>query len=228
MKKIKVLVVEDVKEMSRLLSEHISNLYPYEVVGIASNIADARVMQYHFKADLILLDNFLPDGSGIDFLVNLRKKSDPVDVLFVTAANNIETALCAMRNGAFDYMIKPFAMEQLNDSLQRYCDFYKHVALRDDDNVNQSFVNKLYNTHMSSEISGGHPKGIDEITLQIVLGAFDDNKEHTSEGVCKLSGVSKTTARRYLEYAVISNYLTANVVLGKVGRPQRRYKKITR
>jgi response regulator of citrate/malate metabolism len=228
MNKIKVLVVEDVKQMSGLLSEHISSLYPYEVVGIASNIADAKVMLHHFKPNLILLDNFLPDGTGIDLLVSLRKKSDPVDVLFVTAANNIETALCAMRNGAFDYMLKPFAMEQLNDSLKRYYDFHKHVSLREDNSVNQSFINKLYNTHMSSDISGGHPKGIDEITLQIVLSAFDDNEALTSENVCELSGVSKTTARRYLEYAVISNYLTANVVLGKVGRPQRRYKKVSR
>jgi response regulator of citrate/malate metabolism len=228
MNKIKVLVVEDVKEMSCLLSEHISKLYSYEVVGIAATIADARVMLRHFKPHLMLLDNFLPDGTGLELLLSLRKNSDPVDVLFVTAANNIDTALSAMRNGAFDYMIKPFAVQQINDSLERYYDFHKHITLRGNDNVNQSFVNKLYNTHMSKGTLIEHPKGIDDITLQRILSVLDDTQEYTSDAICDKAGVSKTTARRYLEYAVVSGYLSANVVLGKVGRPQRCYQKVTR
>lgn len=228
MNRIKVLIVEDVKEMSGLLSEHIAKLYFFEVVGIASTIADAQVMLHHFKPHLMLLDNFLPDGTGLDLLRSLRKKNQQIDVLFVTAANNIETALCAMRYGAFDYMIKPFAMEQINDSLERYYNFHKHIALRNDDNVNQSFINKLYNTHICTDSVGQHPKGIDDITLQRVISVFDDEQVYTSDSICDKAGISKTTARRYLEYAVVRGFLSANVVLGKVGRPQRCYQKVVR
>ena len=225
MNKIKVLIVEDMEEISELLCNFISKFYPYEVVGISSSISDARVSLQYVKPDLIILDNNLPDGTGIEFLMSLRRKSNLVDVLFITATNNINTALTAMRYGAFNYIIKPFSLERINDSLERYYEFYKNIALRDDDQINQYFVNKLYNTHLSVANISEHPKGIDDITLQRILSAFINNIEYTSDGISTETSVSKTTARRYLEYAVVRGFLTANVMLGKVGRPQRIYRR---
>lgn len=223
MSKIKVLIVEHTKEIASLLSEHIAKLFPYHVVGIAPTIADAKMMINHLRPQLVILDNFLPDGTGLKLLKNLRAKDNPVDVLFVTAANNNENVITAVRYGAFDYLIKPFSLDKLSDSLQRYYDFSK--SLSNDEQVNQSAVSKIYNTHISRESISRHPKGIDEITLQKILVAFDEGEVYTSESICEKASVSRTTARRYLEYAANLGYLSADIEHGRVGRPQRCYRK---
>ncbi|GAM70950.1 hypothetical protein JCM19236_1117 [Vibrio sp. JCM 19236] len=58
-----------------------------------------------------------------------------------------------------------------------------------------------------------------------MIEVFSDESEQTSDSVSGLVGVSKTTARRYLEYAVSMGFLEASVSHGSVGRPTRIYKK---
>ncbi|PWI32674.1 response regulator [Vibrio albus] len=219
--KIPVLIVEDIKEMSGLLSEHISGLYPYQVVGIAPTIADARMMINHLKPSLILLDNFLPDGLGLDLIKSLRAKDNPVDVIFVTAANDSETAVTAVRYGAFDYLLKPFSLEQINNSLERYFEFNRSVFIEKDENINQSFVKRIYNTHLTPDNAMTHPKGIDAITLQKVVAAFGEGETYTAAQISDKTAISRTTARRYLEYATTTGQLKADIEYGKVGRPLR-------
>lgn len=223
--KIPVLIVEDIPEMSSLLSEHISSLYPYQVVGIAPTIADARMMINHLKPSLILLDNFLPDGTGLSLIKSLRAKDNPIDVIFVTAANDSETAVTAIRYGAFDYLLKPFSLEQISDSLERYFEFNRSVFIEKDENINQSFVKRIYNTHLNSDNMMNHPKGIDSITLQKVLGAFEEGESYTADKISEKTAISRTTARRYLEYATNIGQLNADIEHGKVGRPQRIFSK---
>ncbi len=70
------------------------------------------------------------------------------------------------------------------------------------------------------------PKGIDELTLEKVKEAFvSKDIFHTAESLGELIGISKTTARRYLEHCAALTYLSAEVVHGKVGRPERIYRK---
>ena len=95
----------------------------------------------HLRPQLVILDNFLPDGTGLKLLKNLRAKDNPVDVLFVTAANNNENVITAVRYGAFDYLIKPFSLDKLSDSLQRYYDFSKSLPMMSRSTSRQSVKN---------------------------------------------------------------------------------------
>lgn len=221
MYKIPVLIVEDIKEMSSLLSEHISSLYPYQVTGIAPTIADARMMINHLKPSLLILDNFLPDGTGLDLIKSLRSKGNPIDVIFVTAANDSKTAVTAVRYGAFDYLLKPFSLDQINDSLERYFEFNRSIYIEKGGNINQSFVKKIYNTHLTHDNTMQHPKGIDFITLQKVVAVFSEGDAYTATQISEKISISRTTARRYLEYATTTGQLTADIEHGKVGRPLR-------
>ncbi|ASA56925.1 response regulator [Vibrio gazogenes] len=225
MNRIDLLIVEDIKEISGLLSDHISQIYPFRVVGTAKSLADARMMLNHFSVKLIILDNYLPDGTGIEFFRRLRSQDSNIDVIFITAANDIETATNAIRLGAFDYIIKPFALDQISETLGRYYQFHKEISLNQDGQIDQSFIKKMYNKHNNSEEGIRHPKGIDEITLQQILAVFSKDQSYTSVQVSVEASVSRTTARRYLEYAVSSGYLKATVKHGKVGRPQRFFSK---
>lgn len=222
--KIPVLIVEDIKEMSSLLSEHISSLYPYQVVGIAPTIADARMMINHLKPSLIILDNYLPDGTGLSLIKSLRAKDNPIDVIFVTAANDSETAVSAIRFGAFDYLLKPFSLNQISDSLERYFEFNRSVFIEKDENINQAFVKRMYNTHLISDNVTNYPKGIDAITLHKVLSAFGESDVYTADMISEKTAISRTTARRYLEYATNTGQLSADIEHGKVGRPQRTFR----
>jgi len=58
--------------------------------------------------DLCLLDIMLPDGSGIDLLRQIKRRDDTLDVIMVTALTGVDTALEAMKLGAYDYITKPY------------------------------------------------------------------------------------------------------------------------
>src|SRR5579859_4813932 len=69
--------------------------------------------------DLCLLDILLPDGTGIDLLRQIKRKDERLDVIMVTALQGVDTALDAMKLGAYDYITKPYRVEQLYGLIRR-------------------------------------------------------------------------------------------------------------
>ncbi|MDN3701766.1 response regulator [Vibrio artabrorum] len=223
--KIKTLVVEDKLELAEMIAAYIGQNPYYEVVGIASTLADAKFLQNTMQPHLIILDNYLPDGSGIEWLRRLRTSSaSDVDVILLTATSDAQNVTSGIRLGAFDYLIKPLALISFNDVLNRFRDYYRTINGKTE--LKQSEVNRAYGVRRDSKVVDELPKNIDQLTLQRVIEAFGSETEQTSDSVSGLVGVSKTTARRYLEYAVNLGFLEASVSYGSVGRPTRIYKKV--
>ncbi|WP_261858546.1 response regulator [Photobacterium sanguinicancri] len=220
--KIKTLVVEDKLELAEMIAAYIDQNPYFEVVGIASSLADARFMQNTMKPELIILDNYLPDGVGIDWLRKLRSGQSPdVDVIMLTAAADAQTVTSGVRLGAFDYLIKPLALTSFNDVLHRFKDYHRTISSREE--FKQSEINRVYGVRRDSQSIDELPKNIDSITLHLVMDTFKQEGQQTSDSVGKAIGVSKTTARRYLEYAVTMGFLEARISHGSVGRPTRHY-----
>ncbi len=69
--------------------------------------------------DLMLLDETLPDGSGVDFLAEVNLRPDKPMVVMMGAEGSVDTAVQCMRDGAFDYLIKPFSNEQVQIILHK-------------------------------------------------------------------------------------------------------------
>ncbi|MGH7739695.1 MAG: sigma-54-dependent transcriptional regulator [bacterium] len=69
--------------------------------------------------DLVLLDIMLPDGSGMDLLRQVKRRGESMEVIMVTALQSIDTALEAMKWGAYDYITKPFKIEELYEIIKR-------------------------------------------------------------------------------------------------------------
>jgi len=69
--------------------------------------------------DLCLLDIMLPDGTGIDLLRQIKRKDDSLDVIMVTALQGVDTALEAMKLGAYDYLTKPYRVDELLELVRR-------------------------------------------------------------------------------------------------------------
>ncbi|OWY39695.1 response regulator [Xenophilus sp. AP218F] len=224
MHNIDVLIVEDETRLAEIHAELIRKNPRFRAVNCAGNLADARKLIQVLKPHLLLLDNYLPDGRGIELLEDIVAGDVVTSAIFITAANDMETCSKAIRFGAFDYIIKPVSYERLQMSLERFIRFFdsQHANAQ----VNQHHIDELFNLQSKDFRSEKPTKGIEELTLQRIKDAFVQAAEvHTTESVARSIGISKTTARRYLEYCVENRFLKAEISYGRIGRPERVYRR---
>uniref|UniRef100_UPI0011B0864F response regulator n=1 Tax=Streptomyces sp. SM11 TaxID=565557 RepID=UPI0011B0864F len=127
---IRVLVVDDDFMVARLHRKLIERVPGFTVVGEARSGAEALTAARGLRPDLVLLDIYLPDMSGLEVLRELRgEASQPeVDVLVVTAARDADTVRGALRGGAVHYVIKPFDAAVLHERLQQYAQRRRELA----------------------------------------------------------------------------------------------------
>jgi DNA-binding NtrC family response regulator len=85
----------------------------------ATTAAEALAQLSQLKPDVVILDNALPDRSGLDVLQQLNAYDRRLPVLFITAAGNSGNTIEAMKRGAFDYLTKPLDLDQLTTQVQR-------------------------------------------------------------------------------------------------------------
>ena len=76
--------------------------------------ADGRTAIVCGSYGLVLLDLGLPDGSGRDFLSNLRREKNDTPVLIITARDEVASRVAGLDGGADDYLVKPFDFDELN------------------------------------------------------------------------------------------------------------------
>ena len=173
---IDVLIVEDENELAQLHAELISKHPRLRLVGIASSLADAQVQLERKQPQLMLLDNYLPDGKGITLISNPMLTRANCSVIFITAASDMETCSQAIRNGAFDYILKPVSWKRLSQSLERFIQFYDQQ--REWKIVDQQNVDSLYQLQAKNYRVDSGSKGIEEKTLALVQGLFSDREAH--------------------------------------------------
>ncbi|SHI95474.1 two-component system, CitB family, response regulator [Malonomonas rubra DSM 5091] len=222
--KVRVLVVEDDMRISELHQRFVEKLPQFEVVGLANAIADAAEMVEILQPDLVLLDLFFPEGNGMDLLKRIRSSEQPCDVILITAAREMSSLQEALRRGVFDYIIKPVFFPRFQEALQKYYDYF--CQLQKGGALDQRDVDRLLHAHRAPEVdTGAIPKGIDSLTLTKVRNVFDDPSvtDLNAEEVGKAVGISRSTARRYLEFLATEGFLKADLIYGVVGRPERRY-----
>ena len=112
MKLNKLLVVDD-EHLIRWSLEQNLKKQGYEVVTAGSG-EDALRLVREEQPDLVLLDIQLPGISGIDVLKKIKDHDDDIIVIMVTANSGLENAVNAMRLGAYDYISKPFNLDELS------------------------------------------------------------------------------------------------------------------
>jgi DNA-binding response OmpR family regulator len=108
---MRLLVVEDNEELAGLLVRGLQSA-GYEADVLARVDDAAAVLQTtHYAA--VILDLGLPDGDGLTLLRELRHRKNPIPVLVLTARGGLNDRVQGLRSGADDYMVKPFALEEL-------------------------------------------------------------------------------------------------------------------
>lgn len=104
MDKGKILIVDDEEQLRSLLTRIIT-LEGFNVIE-ASNLNGGNKALEKDQVDVILCDVKLPDGSGVDFVKTTRLKFPFVEIILLTAYANVHDGVQAMKNGAFDYIMK--------------------------------------------------------------------------------------------------------------------------
>ncbi len=142
----KIIVLEDDLIVRRNL-EQLLRQQRYDVAAVET-IAAARELLAKDTFDLLFLDLRLPDGEGTDLLRELQTHPEKPLVVMITGFGSVESAVECMRNGAFDYMLKPFSSDQLQ------------VTLRKAENFNQLLKVNAYFSNAEEDETGYELQGI--------------------------------------------------------------------
>lgn len=161
---------------------------------------------------------------GIETLKRIREKGDDVDIILITAAQEGNIIKEVMRFGAFDYIIKPFTFERVKAALDSYRQLFERINFGtpcfNQKDVDRTFIPKVKNVDKRLL-----PKGLQHATLHTVVNQIKKNERALSaEEIANLTGISRVTARRYLEYLVSCGRASVEPHYQKVGRPINKYK----
>lgn len=223
----RVMIIEDDLAIAELHHKYLSQLSGLEVVGIATTRMEAEMQLEILKPDLLLMDVYLPDGTGLEILNTLRARNQTCDVILITAARDVDTLQTAMRGGVVDYLLKPIMFPRLEVALKKYLSQRERFDVAG--SLDQSQVDKMFQSSSIADSGAKRlPKGIDSVTLDKIRDLFPGEEMLTADEAGEKIGASRTTARRYLEYLISSGELEADLNYGTVGRPERCYKKVTR
>ena len=220
---IRTLVVDDDYRVADLHQAYVERVPGFVVVGRAATGAESIAAVDRLRPDLVLLDIYLPDLSGVEVLQRLRDGDHhDVDVIAVTAARDVDTLRAAMRGGVVHYLVKPFRFAALEERLRSYQAARERIArLREAD---QAEVDRIFGTLRTSRTEP-LPKGLSEATLDLVVEALTRSRSGLAAAtVGSATGVSRVTARRYLDHLCRIGRAELTLRYGGPGRPEHRYR----
>lgn len=229
---IKVLLIEDdpmVREVNRQFIEQING---FSLVGYAGNGIEGIEKIKLLKPELVFMDVFMPEQDGIITLGKIREDHLPVDVIAVTAANDMPTVQRILHLGVYDYIMKPFTFERIEQTLKDYQAYKKKISSMQD--LTQHDVDHLMQQRIPVQVAAAPvtgailidvlPKGFNRATLDKVLSYIQEsNVAVSAEEVSTYIGTARVTARRYLDFLEKQNLLKVDIQYGSVGRPIHRY-----
>ena len=222
MTQILTLIVDDDFMSASVHRSYTERLPGFTVVGEAHTGEEALALAHRLRPHLMLLDIYLPDMSGLEVMRRLRTESFPVDVIAVTAAKDVETLRGAMQGGVLHYLVKPFLFDTFRERLERYATLKRRMEKMRE--ANQEDVDKLFSL-LRAEGSDGLPKGISSPTLGLVVEALRAaSGALTAIEVAERAGISRGTARRYLDYLATVGTVELSLRYGAAGRPEHLYR----
>ena len=227
---IGVLVVEDEAVAARAHAKYIDRIDGYHLAGVAKNATQAMAALtgkiYGLDAEginLVLLDMNLPDGHGLQVCRAIRGHRVDVDIIAVTAARDMQIVQEALSYGVAQYIIKPFTFPVFKSKLEAYSSFRNSLGGDSTEGeVTQTDVDTAIaalRTHTVTATAKGVPSTVQD-KVKSVLG---DKPGQSAAEVAVGLGVSRVTARRYLEAMADAGMLARRPRYGAAGRPVLEY-----
>lgn len=217
---IRVLVVEDDPVAADAHVLYVGRVPGFVAVGKAHTGAQARRVLERTPVDLLLLDLHLPDVHGLQLARSLRAAGHHADVIAVTSARDLAVVREGVSLGVVQYVLKPFTFATLRDRLVRYAEFRAAAG----EASGQAEVDRALAV-LRAPGPSALPKGLSAPTLERVSVVLRDAEEGlTATGVAEAVGISRITARRYLEHLVETDRAARRPQYGTVGRPELQYR----
>lgn len=195
-----ILIVDDDEVMRETLSDVLKR-GEYEVYSVGSGGETLSVIRKNI-IDLILLDMRLPDGDGLELLKKIKEFDTEILVIIMTAYSDIQTAVSAMKSGAYHYINKPFDLEELKLLIEKGLE-------------TKSLINEVRRLHRQQK-EGNQKSQIYGVTSQIqyvneLIGMISKTNK-TSVLIQGESGTGKELAANAIHY----NSKRANKALMKI------------
>ena len=164
MRKRNILVVEDEVRMQRILEVNLRDRYN---VLLASNGEEALDIVKGNDVNLILTDMKMPGKDGISLLRDVKAFAPDIPVILITAYGTVESAVQAMKEGAYDYILKPLKMDEIEMVVEKAL---SHARLIDE---NRYLREELQSTYGFDSIISINPKMLQILEL---VGQIADSK----------------------------------------------------
>ena len=224
-----VLVVDDDFMVARAHERIVDQQPGFTVVGVAPTGTDALAQIAQKAPQLVLLDMYLPDMTGLDVIRRAREAGHKVDFLVLSAAREAEMVTAALQGGIVSYLLKPFKITELQSRLVGYAERRRLLGRAGD--LSQSDLDQALATVSGTPSARAvltFPKGLSRETAALAAAALRGSDPDLAASECaELLGLSRVVARKYLEFFVDSGQATVSLRYGQTGRPQRRYTWVT-
>ncbi|MFF3449960.1 response regulator [Streptomyces sp. NPDC002667] len=224
---IDVLVVDDDFRVAEINARYVSKVPGFQVAARAHSAAQALAAIERAPVDLVLLDHYLPDRTGLELVHQMRENGHGTDVIMITAAGDVATVRAAMRLGALHYLIKPFTFTALRTRLDSYAALRRTVDRVGGHGVTgQEQVDRIFGALRTTPApsSPGLPSGHSEPTTDLICGVLHHAGQPLSaHEVASETGLSRSTAQRYLRHLEQAGRLRLSLKYGDTGRPEHRY-----
>ncbi|UFS99428.1 response regulator [Nocardia huaxiensis] len=217
---LNVLVVDDDFRVANLHAGIVSALPGFTVGATVNTLAAARAAIAESDFDLALVDVYLPDGSGVDLVREIR-----FDAMMLTAATESDTVRAALSAGALGYLVKPFDHAALAARLAGYARYRRiladpEVSAVDVDAALAALRPAASATGPSAQSAPPVQSPTKDLVLQAVRGSIDPM---SAAQVSAAIGISRATAQRYLAALVGAGSLRMQLRYGSTGRPEQEY-----
>ena len=215
---IRTIIVEDDPMVADLAAGYLERIDGFSLDHTARSAEDALELLRACHVDLVLLDVFMPGMDGMELLRIIKSQFFHTDVIMITAAQNSEDILKALRLGVADYIVKPFTFERFRESMLQFQEKRRllmspEVAITQDILDRRIFIKK-------PERGAGRPKGIDAQTLETVVSVLKEQPGLFSlKDIERLAGISRISLKKYFDYLAETGRLGSSKGYGGQGRP---------
>ncbi|MGW1893003.1 response regulator [Streptomyces sp. NPDC002004] len=223
---IDVMVVDDDFRVAEINAAYVAKVPGFRVTARAHTAAQALATLERVSVDLVLLDHYLPDETGLTLVRRMRQLGHSSDVIMVTAARDVATVQAAMRYGALQYLVKPFSFAGLRAKLDAYAALRRTLdGVSGSGEAGQEQVDRIFGALRTADAAPAElPKGHSAPTADLIRGVLDAAAQPLSaHEVATRAGISRSTAQRYLKYLERAGRITLTLKYGDTGRPEHRY-----
>ncbi|MDD4857085.1 MAG: sigma-54 dependent transcriptional regulator [Candidatus Krumholzibacteria bacterium] len=187
----RILIIDDEKAIRWSLGEALANV-EYEVDEAANGTAGIKKFEDD-PADCVILDLKLPDMDGIKVLKKIKEIDEAVPVIMMTAYGEVETAVEAIRGGAYDFIQKPFQLEKMKLAIRNALETSGIRAelgdLRKRERETYSFKNFIGRSAVMQEIFEKIKKiGASKASTILIHGESGTGKELVARAIHECSG----------------------------------------